>query len=97
MDRPHEAEPLHAMVRIPSVPGSAKALGDFPAERISALGYRTSIDGAGTVRGGVGGPDGPEILLLGRADTVPGGPPCNAPTASCAAGARPPPRVRRRP
>ncbi|GAA2515383.1 M20/M25/M40 family metallo-hydrolase [Winogradskya humida] len=74
MDRANEAELLHAMVRIPSVSGSENALAGFLAERLSALGFRTTIDGAGNVRGEVGGPDGPEILLLGHADTVPGGP-----------------------
>ncbi|MFF3661013.1 hypothetical protein [Streptomyces olivochromogenes] len=46
---------------------------------MSALGLRTSIVGAANVRGTVGGPDGPDLRLLGHADTVPG-----EPTASCA-------------
>lgn len=72
MDRANEAELLHAMVRIPSVSGSEGALAGFLAERMAGLGFRTEIDAAGNVRGEVGGPGGPEILLLGHADTVPG-------------------------
>ncbi|MGW1756322.1 hypothetical protein [Streptomyces mirabilis] len=57
MDRTNEAELLHARVRIPSVSGSERALAGFLASRMSALGFRTPIDGADDVRGEVGGPD----------------------------------------
>jgi acetylornithine deacetylase/succinyl-diaminopimelate desuccinylase-like protein len=57
MDRASEAELLHAMVRIPLVSGSECALAGLLASRMSALGFRTSIDGVGNVRGEVGGPD----------------------------------------
>ncbi|MCX4431179.1 MULTISPECIES: hypothetical protein [Streptomyces] len=57
MDRASEVELLHAMVRIPSVSGSECALAGLLASRMSALGFRTSIDGVGNVRGEVGGPD----------------------------------------
>jgi LysW-gamma-L-lysine carboxypeptidase len=67
-----EAALLHAMVRIPSVSGSEAALARFLADRMTALGFDTTIDEAGNVHGTVGDPDGPHILLLGHADTVPG-------------------------
>ncbi|MER5908650.1 hypothetical protein ABT150_53290 [Streptomyces mirabilis] len=57
MDRTNEADLLHAMVRIPSVSGSEHALSGLLASHMSALGFRTSIDGADNVRGEVGGPD----------------------------------------
>ncbi|MGW4983621.1 hypothetical protein [Streptomyces mirabilis] len=45
------------MFRVPSVSGSERALADLLASRMSALGFRTPIDGADNVRGEVGGPD----------------------------------------
>lgn len=72
MPRDDEAELLESMVRIPSVSGSEAALARHLADRMTALGFRTSIDEAGNVRGEVGDPSGPQILLLGHADTVAG-------------------------
>ncbi|MFI5496376.1 M20/M25/M40 family metallo-hydrolase [Actinoplanes sp. NPDC051859] len=72
MDRSNEADLLHDMVRIPSVSGFEAELAGFLAARMARLGFATSVDAVGNVRGEIGDPAGPELLLLGHADTVPG-------------------------
>lgn len=72
MDRTQETALLRALVDIPSVSGSEASVAAFLAGYMDRLGFETRIDGAGNVHGAVGNPDGPELLLLGHMDTVPG-------------------------
>lgn len=66
-----EVELLRSMVAIPSVSGEERALSAFLADRMRAAGFDAHVDAVGNVHGVVGG-DGPEIVLLGHIDTVPG-------------------------
>lgn len=72
MDRNQETALLRALVDIPSVSGTEASVAAFLAGYMDRLGFETRIDGAGNVHGAVGNPDGPELLLLGHMDTVPG-------------------------
>jgi [amino group carrier protein]-lysine/ornithine hydrolase len=61
---------LEQMLRIPSVSGREGEVARFLVERMQALGFHSYVDGAGNAVGEVGA--GPEIVLLGHIDTVPG-------------------------
>lgn len=72
MDRDQETALLRSLVDIPSVSGTEASVAAFLAGYMERLGFETLVDAAGNVHGAVGNPDGPEILLLGHMDTVPG-------------------------
>jgi LysW-gamma-L-lysine carboxypeptidase len=61
---------LEQMLRIPSVSGQEGEVARFLVQQMQALGFHSYIDGAGNAVGEVG--EGPEIVLLGHIDTVPG-------------------------
>jgi [amino group carrier protein]-lysine/ornithine hydrolase len=61
---------LEAMLRIRSHSGAEAELARFLAEQMAALGFESSVDDAGNAVGVAG--EGPEIVLLGHIDTVPG-------------------------
>jgi LysW-gamma-L-lysine carboxypeptidase len=61
---------LEQMLRIPSVSGHEGDVARFLVEQMRALGFHSYIDGAGNAVGEAG--QGPEIVLLGHIDTVPG-------------------------
>jgi [amino group carrier protein]-lysine/ornithine hydrolase len=61
---------LEQMLRIPSVSGQEAQVARFLVEQMQALGFHSYIDGAGNAVGEAGA--GPEIVLLGHIDTVPG-------------------------
>jgi len=61
---------LEQMLRIPSVSGQEGELARFLVEQMRALGFNSYVDGAGNAVGEAG--QGPEIVLLGHIDTVPG-------------------------
>lgn len=65
---------LRDLVATPSVSGSEAAAVGLLVERMAAMGYRASVDGAGNAVAELGSenPDAREILLLGHIDTVPG-------------------------
>ncbi|MET7638031.1 M20/M25/M40 family metallo-hydrolase [Streptomyces sp. NPDC005438] len=72
LNREARVELLRSMVEIPSVSGDEQALGAFLTERMERLGFDTRLDEVGNVHGAVGDPSGPELMLLGHMDTVPG-------------------------
>ena len=61
---------LEQMLRIPSVSSQEDQVARFLVEQMQALGFHSYIDDAGNAVGEVG--TGPEIVLLGHIDTVPG-------------------------
>jgi [amino group carrier protein]-lysine/ornithine hydrolase len=61
---------LEQMLRIPSVSGQEGEVARFLVEQMQALGFHSYVDGAGNAVGELG--SGPEIVLLGHIDTVPG-------------------------
>jgi LysW-gamma-L-lysine carboxypeptidase len=61
---------LEQMLRIPSVSGQEGEVARFLVQQMQALGFHSYVDGAGNAVGEVG--SGPEIVLLGHIDTVPG-------------------------
>ncbi|MEP7190354.1 MAG: [LysW]-lysine hydrolase [Roseiflexaceae bacterium] len=61
---------LEQMLRIPSVSGQEGQVARFLVEQMQALGFHSYVDGAGNAVGEIG--TGPEIVLLGHIDTVPG-------------------------
>lgn len=72
MDRAAQIQLLRSLVDIPSVSGSEEGVAVFLAERMSRLGFTVHRDEVGNVHGAVGAPSGPELMLLGHMDTVPG-------------------------
>lgn len=67
-----EVELLRSIVDVPSVSGAEGPLVAMLAERARAAGFHTHVDAVGNLHCAVGDPAGPEILLLGHVDTVPG-------------------------
>jgi LysW-gamma-L-lysine carboxypeptidase len=65
------ADLLLEMLAIPSPTGSEWRLAAALRDRLSGLGFDAGIDPAGNVVAGWGG-RGPEVVLLGHLDTVPG-------------------------
>ena len=61
---------LEQMLRIPSVSGEERDVAAFLVDQMRALGFHSYVDGAGNAVGEAGA--GPEIVLLGHIDTVPG-------------------------
>jgi LysW-gamma-L-lysine carboxypeptidase len=61
---------LERMLRIPSVSGQEGQLARFLADEMRRLGFDSFVDEAGNAVGAIGA--GPEIVLLGHIDTVPG-------------------------
>ena len=61
---------LEQMLRIPSVSGQEGQVARFLVDQMQALGFHSYIDDAGNAVGEAGA--GPEIVLLGHIDTVPG-------------------------
>jgi len=61
---------LEQMLRISSVSGQEGQVARFLVEQMQALGFHSYIDDAGNAVGVAG--TGPEIVLLGHIDTVPG-------------------------
>ena len=61
---------LEQMLRIPSLSGQEGDVARFLVEQMQALGFHSYVDGAGNAVGEAGA--GPEIVLLGHIDTVPG-------------------------
>lgn len=62
---------LEGLVSIPSTSGNEAAAVSWLCDRMGALGYSASIDGAGNAIG-IRGSGDTELLLLGHIDTVPG-------------------------
>jgi LysW-gamma-L-lysine carboxypeptidase len=58
------------MLRIPSVSTREAELAQFLASELASLGFESQVDAAGNAVGAAG--SGPEIVLLGHIDTVPG-------------------------
>ncbi|WCN02048.1 M20/M25/M40 family metallo-hydrolase [Streptomyces sp. M92] len=63
---------LRNMLEIPSSSYQERALADYLAEAMSALGFEAHIDGVGNVIGTIERGAGPTLMLLGHMDTVPG-------------------------
>jgi LysW-gamma-L-lysine carboxypeptidase len=61
---------LEQALRIPSVSGQEGEIAHFLVEQMRALGFDAYVDGAGNAVGAIG--LGPQIVLLGHIDTVPG-------------------------
>jgi [amino group carrier protein]-lysine/ornithine hydrolase len=61
---------LEAMLRIPSVSRNEAVLAHYLVEQMRSSGFESFVDAAGNAVGIVG--SGPEIVLLGHIDTVPG-------------------------
>jgi LysW-gamma-L-lysine carboxypeptidase len=61
---------LEHMLRIPSLSGQEGQVARFLVEQMQALGFHSYVDSAGNAVGEIG--SGPEIVLLGHIDTVPG-------------------------
>jgi LysW-gamma-L-lysine carboxypeptidase len=61
---------LEHMLLIPSLSGQEGPVARFLVEQMQALGFHSYVDGAGNAVGEIGA--GPEIVLLGHIDTVPG-------------------------
>jgi LysW-gamma-L-lysine carboxypeptidase len=61
---------LEAMVRIPSRSGDEAALAQFLVTQMRELGFDSFVDDAGNAVGIAG--HGPDVVLLGHIDTVPG-------------------------
>jgi [amino group carrier protein]-lysine/ornithine hydrolase len=62
---------LEAFLRIHSLSGQEQAAAAFLVERMTQLGFRAHIDEAGNAVGELG-ESGPQVVLLGHIDTVPG-------------------------
>jgi [amino group carrier protein]-lysine/ornithine hydrolase len=67
----NEIQFLEAFLRIPSLSGQEQAAATFLVERMTQLGFRAFIDEAGNAVGEIG-THGPQVVLLGHIDTVPG-------------------------
>ncbi|MGH4033419.1 M20/M25/M40 family metallo-hydrolase [Actinomycetota bacterium Odt1-20B] len=63
---------LRGMLEICSSSYQERALADFLADTMTALGFRAHIDPVGNVIGVIEHGDGPTLMLLGHLDTVPG-------------------------
>jgi LysW-gamma-L-lysine carboxypeptidase len=61
---------LEQMLHIPSLSGQEAQLARFLVDQMRRLGFESQVDGAGNAIGTAGA--GPEIVLLGHIDTVPG-------------------------
>src|SRR3954463_1223676 len=61
---------LEQALRIPSVSGDERAVAEYFVDQMQALGFHSYVDQAGNAVGEAG--SGPEIVLLGHIDTVPG-------------------------
>jgi LysW-gamma-L-lysine carboxypeptidase len=61
---------LEQALRIPSVSGGERAVAEYFVAQMRALGFESHVDAAGNAVGEAGA--GPEIVLLGHIDTVPG-------------------------
>ena len=61
---------LEQRLRIPSLAGQEGDVARFLVEQMQALGFHSYVDDAGNAVGEAG--EGPEIVLLGHIDTVPG-------------------------
>jgi LysW-gamma-L-lysine carboxypeptidase len=61
---------LEQMLRIPSVSGQEGQVARFLVDQMRGLGFHSYVDGAGNAVGEAG--SGPQIVLLGHIDTVPG-------------------------
>jgi LysW-gamma-L-lysine carboxypeptidase len=61
---------LEQMLHVPSVSGQEGDVARFLVEQMRALGFHSYIDGAGNAVGEAGA--GPQVVLLGHIDTVPG-------------------------
>ncbi|HEX9370112.1 MAG TPA: [LysW]-lysine hydrolase [Roseiflexaceae bacterium] len=61
---------LEQMLRIPSISGQEADVARFLVGQMAALGFESYVDGAGNAVGEAGA--GPQIVLLGHIDTVPG-------------------------
>jgi LysW-gamma-L-lysine carboxypeptidase len=72
VDRAAEVNLLHTMVGVPSLSGSEQALSAVLTDRMTAQGLRTHLDGAGNFHAVTESGEGPELMLLGHLDTVPG-------------------------
>lgn len=66
----HAVALVEGLVRIPSVSGEETAAVRYLVDAMDALGFDSYVDGAGNAVGVIG--TGPEIVLLGHIDTVPG-------------------------
>ena len=65
-------ELLTLALSIPSPSGAEAALVAALTEELRARGFTAHVDEVGNMIGEIGPPDGPEIMLLGHVDTVPG-------------------------
>ncbi len=63
---------LEELVRVPSVSGDEAAAAELLVARMAELGFESAVDAVGNAVGTVGPADGPELVLLGHVDTVPG-------------------------
>lgn len=63
-------ELLAGALRIPSLSGGERAVAEYFVAQMRALGFEAHVDAAGNAVGALGA--GPEIVLLGHIDTVPG-------------------------
>lgn len=61
---------LAGALRIPSISGDERAVAEYFVAQMQALGFAAHVDAAGNAVGVLG--SGPEIVLLGHIDTVPG-------------------------
>lgn len=61
---------LEGALRIPSVSGDERAVAEYFVAQMRALGFDSHVDAAGNAVGEAGA--GPQIVLLGHIDTVPG-------------------------
>jgi LysW-gamma-L-lysine carboxypeptidase len=75
VDHAARVDLLRSMVDIPSVSGAETELAAWLVERMTKLGLDAYRDEVGNVIGGCGAATGPELMLLGHIDTVPGTPP----------------------
>ncbi|MEW2500984.1 [LysW]-lysine hydrolase [Amycolatopsis sp. NPDC047767] len=63
---------LREMVGLRSFSGSERELATWLVRRLTGAGLRSWLDEAGNVHAVAGSEDGPELMLLGHLDTVPG-------------------------
>lgn len=61
---------LEQMLRIPSVSGQEQDVAQYLVSQMQGIGLHAYVDGAGNAVGELG--HGPEVVLLGHIDTVPG-------------------------
>ena len=61
---------LAGALRIPSISGDERAVAEYFVAQMQALGFAAHVDAAGNAVGVLG--SGPELVLLGHIDTVPG-------------------------